>query len=655
MRHRPEIDGLRAFAVLPVILYHAGLGPFPGGYVGVDVFFVLSGFLITSLLAEDLERGRYSLAGFYERRARRLIPALALVLGATTLGALAILPPEQLQGYAASLLASALFYANVHFWLNSGYFAPGAEDLPLLHVWSLAVEEQFYLIFPPVLALLWRRGLPLARRVLWGAVLASLLLCLAGIADYPGATFFLLPSRAWELLAGSLLALHLHAAPRGGRALPASIGFGLILLSAMTFTEETPFPSHFTLVPVLGTVLVLRYAAPGQWVFRILTWRPFVLVGLVSYSAYLWHQPLLVLARAASYDPPGPWLRAGLVVLTLVLAAATWAFVEQPFRGRPARWLPGRTPILGASAAVLLLAAAAGISGIASAGWPRLWEATRPQAVVATHRLLSQRDQRAEDPFPGPCRFNLYPDEDARTPLADIVPRLRDCAARHGPGIAVLGDSHGSDLYRALLASSDRPFLVGLARGSCRFHDGKPGCPYDALAAFLRDSPDALGAIIFEQAAYPLLRSERFGASTRDIFTALAVDEPVPATRPVAARIGEPRDYLAALPGTARIIWFGPRPVHYIPDRFILAKGCDYPFRLRPGMLDPIRMLDAAIREAVAGTRIEYVSQLELMDLTLPGDLMDCGAIYWTDGDHFSAEGEIRFGRRFDLVNRLRL
>ncbi|WP_108261405.1 acyltransferase family protein [Mangrovicoccus ximenensis] len=655
MRHRPEIDGLRAFAVLPVILYHAHLGPFTGGYVGVDVFFVLSGFLITSLLAEDLEKGRYSLAGFYERRARRLVPALAVVLAATTIAAGSILFPAQLEGYAQSLLASALFYANMHFWLTSGYFAPTAEELPLLHIWSLAVEEQFYLLFPPLLALLWRMAQKQRLRLLWGAAALSFVLCVAGIADYPTATFFLLPTRAWELLAGSLLALHLHGRERNGRGLPAAIGLGLILVAVFAFNEGTPFPSHFALLPVLGTVLVLRYAAPGQAVFRVLTWKPFVWAGLISYSAYLWHQPVLVLGQAASYDPLGHWARAGLVLLSLALAALTWKFVEQPFRGRPAKLLPGRNAILGATAAVLCAISLAGASGMASGGWARLWEAARSKDIVATYRLLAARNYTADDPMPGDCRFGLYVTEDDRAEVSMIAQRIRDCQSRHGPGIAVLGDSHGSDLYRAVLASSDEPFIVGLARGSCRFHDGKPGCPYESLARFLRESPDAFRAIIFEQAAYPLLRSEEFGESTRDMFTQLPLDAEVPDYKPVRKRIAEPRDYLAELPGNARIIWFGPRPVHYIPDQFILKKGCEYPYRLRTNIEGPIRNLDAAIRKAVEGTRIEYVSQLELMQPDFPGDLLDCSAIYWTDGDHFSAEGEVRFGKRYDLVNRLGL
>lgn len=655
MKYRREIDGLRSFAVLPVIFYHAGIAPFSGGYIGVDVFFVISGFLITSLLADEMTTKRYSLLRFYERRARRLLPALVFVLGLSTIGAFAVLSPPALVEYAKSLIASAMFVANVHFWLSSGYFAPTADEIPLLHIWSLAVEEQFYLIFPPLLFLLWRLSLRHRMTILWTAAVLSFLLCVIGIKDYPEATFFLLPTRAWELLAGSLCALHLQGRERSGNGPLALGGLILILVAAVAFQESTPFPSHFALLPVGGTVLILRYAAPGQIAYRVLTWAPLVGIGLISYSAYLWHEPLLVLTDLYSYDPLGLPVRLGIVALTLVLAALTWRFVEQPFRGRTPSVLPGQKALLNASAASLIAMAALGYSGTITGGWQALWDMTRRPEIAAMYRLFEAPLKVAADPYAGACRFGLGAHLDDTAPLETIEPELLDCWQQHGGGIAILGDSHSSDLYHAVLNQSKAPFVIGFGRGGCRFHDTKPHCSFEDLAAFIEQHPDVFRAIIYEQAAYPMLSSEKFGDSTRKMFKDLSPNEPMPDYQPIRKRIAEPRDYLAGLPEGPRIIWFGPRPAHYLPERYILSKGCNYPFQLRENGLAPFRALDTAILKSIDGTRIEYVSQVELMDLSFPEDLLTCDAIYWNDGDHLSAAGEVYFGKRFDLLRRLGL
>lgn len=299
MNYRPEIDGLRAVAVLPVIFFHAGLAPFYGGYVGVDVFFVISGFLITGIISEDIKQKRFSLMKFYERRARRLFPAFAVVLLITTIGMLRLETPENLQAYAKSLSYVSVFAANIYFTFNLGYFNIGAEFQPLLHTWSLAVEEQFYLLFP-----LFLLGLaPLAMRArkvwIWAILIVSFIACLIELGG-DEATFFMLHTRAWELLAGALCALAVERTQSKKRGVLALVGLGLILISIFAYRDHTPYPSHFTLLPVVGTVLLLRYAERGTIAFRLLAWRPLVLIGLTSYSAYLWHQPILVLKRPAS-------------------------------------------------------------------------------------------------------------------------------------------------------------------------------------------------------------------------------------------------------------------------------------------------------------------------------------------------------------------
>ena len=369
MQYRPEIDGLRAVAVLPVILFHAGFGLFSGGYVGVDVFFVISGYLITSILLADLERGRFSILRFYERRARRILPALFVVMLACLPFAYLWMLPTQLKDFAQSLVATVFFASNILFWREDGYFAAAAELKPLLHTWSLAVEEQYYLLFPPVLLGLWRIG----RRWAFWAVVTVAVLSL-GLAEWgwrnsPSANFYLAPTRAWELLAGSICAfLSLGRAQRSNEVLGAA-GLGLIVFAIFAYDDTTPFPSLYGLAPVAGTALVILFASGGTWTGRLLSLRGFVGIGLISYSAYLWHQPLFAFARLRTIGEPTTVLMTGLAVLSLLLAWATWAWVEQPFRRRGTQLLPERRTMFAASGTVAAVFVAIGLAGHVGEGF----------------------------------------------------------------------------------------------------------------------------------------------------------------------------------------------------------------------------------------------------------------------------------------------
>ena len=332
LQYRPEIDGLRAIAVLPVVLFHAGFQWFQGGYIGVDVFFVISGYLITTLLIEDLKAGRFSIADFYERRAKRILPALFFVAIVCIPFAIAWMVPEDLIGFGKSLVAVGTFSSNIFFWQESDYFSPVSEEMPLLHTWSLAVEEQYYLLFPLILAVFWIFG---SRRLFWG-ILAASLVSLAvsewSLTHAPEANFYLPHTRAWELFTGSLLALYIHHNGVQRSNLLSVLGLTSVLVSVFIYDGETPFPGIYALLPVLGTALIILYAATGTWVARLLSLRGFVFMGLISYSFYLWHQPLFAFARVRSLHEPHEALMLTLVFASLALAIITWKYVETPFR-----------------------------------------------------------------------------------------------------------------------------------------------------------------------------------------------------------------------------------------------------------------------------------------------------------------------------------
>lgn len=347
MTYRSDIDGIRALAVLMVIVFHSHLA-LPGGYVGVDVFFVLSGFLITTLILKDLENGKFSIVEFWERRARRLMPALFAMVLVTLAAAWFILLPADYVALAKSGIAQAGFAANIFFWRHSGYFDGASEEKPLLHTWSLAVEEQFYMVVPLLLLLVYKFAKNGRIKHLRTMVLliggASFALSLYSVQKHPLAAFFLLPSRAWELLMGSAVAIFPLAGLVRGRAVREGLGWLgliLILLPCFLYGPETPFPGLAAFPPCLGTAMLLvangRQKEDESYVTRtgaLLSSKPLVFLGLISYSLYLWHWPVFVFGTYSSMGNLGLWERIGMIALSLVLGTLSWKFVETPFRLR---------------------------------------------------------------------------------------------------------------------------------------------------------------------------------------------------------------------------------------------------------------------------------------------------------------------------------
>jgi len=338
MKYRAEIDGLRALAVLPVILFHAGFEWFGGGFVGVDVFFVISGYLITTIIIDEMGEGKFSLVKFYERRARRILPALFFVILACLPFAWFWLTPKNNLDFGQSLVAVATFSSNILFWLESDYFDTATELKPLLHTWSLAVEEQYYILFPLFLMLTWRLGLK------WILVLVVLVFIISlsaahwGAYNEPSGTFYLLPTRGWELLIGVCAAFYLKHNDYFESDLlnqcASLLGFGLIAYSVIAFDESTPFPSLYALIPTVGTVLLILTAVPRTWIHKLLSLAPIVGIGLISYSAYLWHQPMLAFARHRTFGVLSDAALLAICMVSIAMAYVSWRWVEKPFRDK---------------------------------------------------------------------------------------------------------------------------------------------------------------------------------------------------------------------------------------------------------------------------------------------------------------------------------
>lgn len=340
MTYRREIDGLRGLAVIPVILFHAGFQTFSGGFIGVDVFFVISGYLITSIILAEQQAGTFTLVGFYERRARRILPALFVLMFACVPFAWLWLAPKDMKGFSRSVAAVAGFSSNILFLNESGYFNIYNDLKPLLHTWSLAVEEQYYLLFPIFVLLTWK----LSKRWIIGmlAVVAIISLAAAqwGSLNKSEFAFYMLPTRGWEILVGAFIAFFLFTrdsdmkAGNIGRQAGSIIGLLLIIYAVCAFDKQTPFPSFYALIPTSGAGLIILCATPQTLVGTLLGSKMFVGLGLISYSAYLWHQPLFAFARHRSLDDPSKVLLVALAVVAIALGYLSWKYVETPFRNR---------------------------------------------------------------------------------------------------------------------------------------------------------------------------------------------------------------------------------------------------------------------------------------------------------------------------------
>lgn len=455
-QYRPEIDGLRAIAVVWVILFHAGVPSFSGGYIGVDIFFVISGYLITSIILASKRDGVFTLAQFYERRARRILPALFFVLFVCVVLAWSWSLPDDLLDFSKSLVSVATFSSNLFFWSTSDYFDINNDLKPLLHTWSLAIEEQYYVVFPLFLIALWTFGRRFTVMTLSLLSVVSLGLAEWGSVMYPVATFYLLPARAWELLIGALIAFRPTDGPklfssRIAQQAGSGLGLSCIVFGLVIVDRDTPFPGFLALLPIMGAALIIIFADGNTVVGRILGSRPFVGVGLISYSAYLWHQPLFAFLRQRTLVEPGVALLSLATIATFVFAYFSWRFVERPFRHGQ---ILSRKAIFRFSVAGTVAFVCIGLLGCLSDGF-----GGRFNNIETITRHFDRHTLRHD------C------DRDFSGNVANLtVCPIGSPASDTEPTVALFGDSHAHALMPAFDA-------LGKKHNKTIAHLGVDGCP----------------------------------------------------------------------------------------------------------------------------------------------------------------------------------
>lgn len=441
LNYRADIDGLRAVAVLSVLLYHAGASVVSGGFVGVDVFFVISGYLITTIIMREINGNKFSLAKFYERRIRRIYPALFAILP-FTIGISAFLyDPSNFRNFGKSLIATTFFFSNIHFWTDTGYFEGPTELKPLLHTWSLAVEEQFYIFFPLMVMLIARYFKSRISHILAGITLLLFSWNIYAMQNDPSGAFYFAHLRAWELLIGSVLALN----PVSVRTKPAFrnvlslIGLGMISAPIFLYSENTAFPGFAATVPAFGTALIIYSGIANlTLVNKLLSFPPLVFVGKISYSLYLWHWPLIIFT---TYYAIRKLTRPELVLLLMVIfivSSLSWQFIEKPFR---IKTLPGKTSIFLGAGTVMLITAAIGSIIYFNGGFPNRQN---------TEQMADENETWVYEP----CNFTDS-DNDGALEFCTIGAEMQT------PSFLVWGDSHASALTWGIHLSASQNGIAG--------------------------------------------------------------------------------------------------------------------------------------------------------------------------------------------------
>ena len=450
LSYRADIDGLRAIAVLSVVLNHAGIFLFSGGFIGVDVFFVISGYLITNIIVRELDQQEFSLIKFYERRIRRIYPALFAVLLFTLAVSAILYDSQNFMAFSKSVIATTFFFSNIHFWTETGYFEKEAQLKPLLHTWSLAVEEQYYIFFPLLVMLISRYFKPKTFYILTGVALLSFGLDVYELQVDPSGAFYFAHLRAWELLIGSVLALNptpVNARP-WLRNVFSWVGLVMILAPIFLYSQSTLFPGFAAAVPAIGTALIIYSGVEGPTlVNKLLSFPLFVFMGQISYSLYLWHWPLIKFTTYYAIEKLSRPERILLLGVVFIVSALSWQFIEKPFRIKK---LQRRFAIFLYAAVVMTVTAIIGFFIYFNNGFPN-------------QENLEQASYQEQARSYGGCDFT----SEANAGL------LKFCslgANITGPTFLLWGDSHAGAQGKAIDQSALKQGVAGLlAFGS--------GCP----------------------------------------------------------------------------------------------------------------------------------------------------------------------------------
>ena len=623
LKYRSEIDGLRAFAVLPVILFHAGFELFKGGFVGVDIFFVISGYLITSIILSEISEDKFNIVNFYERRARRILPALFFVIIFSLPLSWFIFSPMHIKEFGESLISVTFFVSNFFFWRESGYFDSAVELKPLIHTWSLAIEEQFYIFFPVFMSMTWFLGIKRILIVLFLVFSISLIAANWGAYNYSSATFYLLPTRVWELLIGVFCAFYLSyksfSKNLSLNQLLSMLGFSMIMYSIIVFDENTPFPSFYSLIPTIGTALLILSAIKNTFIHSLLSQKIFVGIGLISYSAYLFHQPVLAYTRYALLDQISNLQLILSCSLAIMLAWFSWRYIEKPFRDKKKT---SRSFIFKSSFAGIIIISSIGYYLHLTNGLEDLKiKYQYSESDLINYQIVRESTDYDMYEYMNSSNCNIWVRDTSQLESNEIDL----CYGKYGSPHIVVGDSHAMNIYNIFSKSGQFEFLIGVSQGACEISDSS-NCHYQNFIEFLENKKYLKPLIVYHQTGSHFLIGEH-GNPEKDLAKSLSFDPE--RTKEVISYLNETSELVP------KVIWLGSFTEYRIDPK------------LRPNQIFEIPSINFEVFDRLdkeitnilpKNTKFHYIPFNEFFDI--PRQTLIEGCLIWRDGDHFSRCGE---------------
>ena len=610
-------------------MFHAGFDIVAGGYIGVDVFFVISGYLITSIILVEKMESRFSLSRFFERRMRRILPGLYLVCLISTPVAWMVLSPYEFRDYSQTLTSVPLFVSNMWIWFKTGYFSTSTELKPLLHTWSLGVEEQFYLLYPICLGVVFRWY---RHRIAWAfvcGIIASLSITCWGIVNAPSAAFFFLPTRVWQLLLGGLIGWwHInYGHPNWGSKFAETVSVvGLMFIGIPIFFEPyLPWhPFSASVIASVGGAAIISFSSPATIVGRGLSKKLIVGIGLISYGIYLWHQPILAFARHLYGTDLTVAAISLLLAASILMGYLTWRLVERPIR-QNVRLTQKQTYFLVGFVGLVILSL--GVLGSTTDFHRKFY---RGQLTVEQQRTFDQLSDAiatmGQIRQSGASSCSWLKEEVNQKALVQI----NECYEEFGKGVLILGDSHGIDLYNALLSTGKIPFLIAIAKAGCRPDTRMQHCPFAEVHKLISDYSGFFLGVLYTQSGATFFRDSH----TSHLQT---------------KAIEDTYSYLSKIGVKTKVYWLGPQPqlTRDIRSFDLFAPSIDVNYDVRFNSLDTY-LTEFMSRKS--DTSVSYLSKFQLLTFRNEDFLID-GRVTYSNRDHWSSYGEEIFGSR--MVDKL--
>lgn len=639
--YRPEIDGLRAVAVISVILYHAkitisGFALFSGGFIGVDIFFVISGYLISSIIFKELiTTGNFSFKNFYERRIRRILPALLFVMFVSLILGTILLLPNNFVDFSKSLLYSLIFNSNFYFWYSGQeYGAPEGLLKPLLHTWTLSVEEQFYIFFPIIVLIIFKFFKKYLFDFLFLGFVLSLLLSTWGSTHHPELNFYILPTRGWELLAGSILAYHKIKSVNQKKisvinSIFNGLGFLFIGYSIFFFDNELLHPSYYTLLPIVGTSLIIYFSRDNQLTTKILSSKLFVGIGLISYSLYLWHYPIYAFVRNTGFVIDN-FFHIFILVLIIILSFLTYLFIEKPARNFKYKFR-NILFLLSLTITILICLSSFVIHKKGEFNYFNLYKSKDLKIDLA---------KQIKSPlFQDKCKYlstNIEFEKD------DFFKNEFDhCLKKFEKFILIVGDSQTEDLFNSIgKISSKDEFILSLSRGGCRPYDSsvnQEDCHYSNVLNFIKSNKSQIKNVLFSHlGSYFLTGNNEPLINKKKILTTIEYIEEIKEI-------------------TNDITFIGPHiELELIEFNYEMIKNLNSILPFTDKTNYDILKIDKELKAISRKRNIEYISKFDVLNFNFRKDFKVGSNLTYSDGAHWNEFGELYFGKKLILNSKLK-